>query len=72
MVELVRKYRQVREGELASYIPALLKANPEHCGICVVTTSGDTFMAGDTEVEFTIQSISNLIMYDLAMIQRGR
>ena len=45
-------------GEVATYIPELSKANPDHFGIAVVTTGGDTVMAGDSEVEFTMQSVS--------------
>ena len=29
-----------KTGQVASYIPALLKANPNHIGICVIDSDG--------------------------------
>jgi glutaminase len=59
-------------GEVATYIPELSKANPDHFGIAVVTTGGDTVMAGDSEVEFTMQSVSKAFTYCLLLDEAGR
>ena len=59
-------------GEVATYIPELGKANPDHFGIAVVTTGGDTIVAGDADVEFTMQSISKAFTYCLLLDEAGR
>ncbi|MEI6536459.1 MAG: glutaminase, partial [Verrucomicrobiaceae bacterium] len=33
----------VNEGEVASYIPELTKANPDWFGICLVTATGSVY-----------------------------
>lgn len=60
-----------REGAVASYIPELGKADPEHFGIAVATTDGHVYETGDTGVPFTIQSISKAIVYALALDTLG-
>ncbi len=66
------RYRDLNEGEVASYIPALSEANPAHFGICVVSTRGDVFEVGDSRVEFTAQSCSKALVYALALSAHGR
>ncbi len=63
----------LKEGKLASYIPALLEADPEAFGISIIDLHGkDEFYAGDSEVKFTIQSISKVISLMLALVDNGR
>ena len=69
--ELFEKHRPCTEGQVASYIPELTKANPQDFGICVVSTNGQVFEAGDCDRPFTIQSISKPFTYALAMDQFG-
>ena len=59
-------------GQVASYIPELSKANPDWFGISVVTTDGQIFNVGDTAQTFTIQSISKIFSYGLALEDHGR
>jgi glutaminase len=66
------KYDSIQDGKIADYIPELAKANPRHFGIAVTTIAGDTFEAGDSRHEFTIQSISKPFVYGLALEDRGR
>jgi glutaminase len=66
------KYRSVNDGEVATYIPELGKANPDDFGICVVTVDGDVFSAGDCEQEFTIQSICKPFAFQMALEELGR
>ncbi|MAS55772.1 MAG: glutaminase [Pimelobacter sp.] len=58
-------------GAVADYIPELAAANPERFGICVATVDGAVYAAGDADVEFTIQSMSNPFTYALALADRG-
>jgi len=51
-------YADFREGEVATYIPELANADPEHFGVCVATADGFVYEVGDSRQEFTIQSIS--------------
>ena len=52
-LEIGRKY--IPEGECASYIPELAKADKNHLGVCIRTRGMETFSAGDTKERFTIQ-----------------
>lgn len=53
------------EGVVADYIPALAAADPALFGVCVAEVDGGVHTAGDTEVEFSIQSISKAFVYAL-------
>ena len=68
ILESCRKYTQ--EGELASYIPELAKADRNKIGIYVATQHGD-FYAGDWQDQFTIQSIVKTIFLTLAAHDNG-
>ena len=48
------------QGKVASYIPALAKANPNKFGMTVTTLDGNTYEVGDSKDTFTIQSISKV------------
>jgi len=52
------KYKTLKEGKNADYIPALAKVDPEIYGIALVTTSGKVYTVGDVKSEVSIQSIS--------------
>ncbi|MFG1345024.1 glutaminase A [Xanthobacter autotrophicus DSM 431] len=54
-------------GEVASYIPELGKADADHFGIAVATTDGHVYETGDTQIPFTIQSISKAVVFALAL-----
>jgi glutaminase len=58
-------------GELASYIPELARADPEGLGVALVSTHGTVHEAGDSETEFTIQSVSKPFVFALALEQSG-
>jgi glutaminase len=55
----------VQEGEVARYIPALAAADPAHFGICVASTGGMVFEAGESTQPFTIQSLSKPFLFAL-------
>jgi glutaminase len=66
------KYRHHNEGEVATYIPELAKANPDHFGICLTTVEGHVIRCGDWEQEFTIQSICKPFAFQMALEEFGR
>jgi glutaminase len=70
--DLYARYASLDDGEVASYIPELFKANPNHFGIAIATTDGKLYTAGDCDVAFTIQSVSKVFMYALALETLGR
>lgn len=69
---IYRKYRNVDDGDVATYIPELAKANPAHFGICLATADGRVVRAGDWEHEFTIQSICKPFAFQMALEEFGR
>jgi len=72
LVDLYDKYKPLKDGRLANYIPELAKANPDWFGICIVTADGQIYSVGDYEQLFTIQSISKAFVYGLALEEHGR
>lgn len=69
---IIEKNRHwTKQGEVASYIPELSKADGEALGICITTLDGEEFFAGDYETKFTIQSISKVVTLMLAIIDNG-
>lgn len=58
-------------GEVASYIPELANADPDRLAVAVATLDGEVYVAGDADVEFTIQSISKPFTYALAIADQG-
>ncbi|MDQ2926695.1 MAG: glutaminase [Pseudomonadota bacterium] len=55
------------EGKVASYIPALARVSPQQFGIALRTCDGVEAAAGDSDVAFSIQSISKLFTLTLGM-----
>ena len=72
LVDLHARYAGLLDGEVATYIPELGRANPEWFGICLATVDGHVYEVGDTAQPFTIQSISKAFVYGLAMEDQGR
>ncbi|HSJ04838.1 MAG: glutaminase A [Verrucomicrobium sp.] len=70
--ELHRRYADLHEGEVATYIPELAKTNPNLFGICLVTADGTVYEVGDTQHHFTIQSISKPFVYGMALEDNTR
>jgi glutaminase len=65
------KYKNVNDGAVADYIPALAKVDPKVFGIAVVTADGKTYTAGDLKTEVSIQSISKVYTMALVMNQQS-
>ncbi|MGQ9897105.1 MAG: glutaminase A [Acidobacteriota bacterium] len=70
--DLHLKYKSLRDGRVADYIPQLAKVSPDLFGICIATVDGQIFEVGDYDYLFTIQSISKPFVYGLALEDYGR
>jgi len=70
--QLHAMHASVIEGQVATYIPELAKANPNWFGICLVTSGGTVYEVGDSRQRFTIQSISKPFVYGMALEDHGR
>jgi glutaminase len=70
--ELHETFSSLKDGSPASYIPELAKANPDHFSIVITTSKGEVFCAGDSEVEFSLQSSSKPITYGMVLEDFGR
>jgi glutaminase len=66
------RYAGLDEGEPAEYIPELARVDPDLFGIAGVTVDGRHAKLGDSGHAFTIQSISKLLLYGLALETHGR
>jgi len=65
------KYRTLKEGKNADYIPALAKVNPDLFGIALVTTDGKVYTAGDVKNPVSIQSISKVFTMAQVIQEQG-
>jgi glutaminase len=64
-------FKDDTSGKNADYIPVLAKVNPKLYGIAIVTTDGRTYQIGDVNYSFSIQSISKVFTFALAMEEKG-
>ena len=58
-------------GTVADYIPELGKADPAHFGISLATLDGHVYEVGDSNIPFTIQSMSKPFVFALALDTLG-
>jgi glutaminase len=58
IAEAYERYKSLDEGKVADYIPALARTPRKLFGVCVVGIGGRVFAVGDTEHEYSIQSVS--------------
>lgn len=65
------KYRNLKEGANADYIPALAKVDSNIYGIALVTVDGKVYTVGDIQSEVSIQSISKVFTMALVMEEQG-
>ncbi len=69
---LHKKYSSLKAGELASYIPELLNVDPELFSLAITTVDGKSFVAGNIDKEFSLQSTSKPFVYGMALMDHGR
>ena len=65
LAEAHERYRSVREGMVATYIPALATADSAWFGAAITGVTGERFEVGDSGVDFSIQSISKVFVFAL-------
>lgn len=63
--------RDQDSGERADYIEKLKNADPDKLALALCTIDGHVYSAGDTDYEFSIQSISKPFVYALALDMYG-
>jgi len=69
--EAYDKYKDVKDGATADYIPELAKVPSELFGLAIVTARGDVYLAGDVNYSFSIQSVSKPFTAALVMQEQG-
>jgi glutaminase len=65
------KFKDLKEGKNADYIPALAKVDPNLFGIALVTVDGKVYTAGDIKTEVSIQSISKVFTMAQVIQEQG-
>src|SRR5690625_5169383 len=68
-VSFYRKH--TADGDVSSYIPILGEANKNHLGSSILGSDGLAIRSGDSDVTLTIQSISKVLRYIVACMERG-
>lgn len=58
-------------GKVATYIPELAMSDANAIGICLIDGAGNTYLAGDTAIRFTLQSVSKVFALMLALEDQG-
>ncbi len=59
------------QGRVATYIPELAMSDADAIGICLIDGEGKTYLAGDTDIRFTLQSVSKVFALMLALEDQG-
>jgi len=73
--ELYLRHLALHDDEVAGYYesgvgyykPEIPEAEPKPFSICLASTGGEVFLAGDHERRFALQSISKMFVYGLAL-----
>ena len=65
------KFKNVKEGKNADYIPALAKVDSKLFGVAIVTVRGDVITAGDVDYAFAIESVAKPFTLALVMQEQG-
>jgi len=69
--EAHKKFKGLKEGKNADYIPALAEVPSKLFGISLVTVDGKAYDAGDVKSLFSIQSISKVFTLALVLQESG-
>lgn len=69
--EAFAKFKDLKEGANADYIPELAKVDPNIYGIALVTVDGKIYTAGDLKSEVSIQSISKVFTMAQVIEEQG-
>lgn len=70
LIEENKKY--IKDGHVATYIPALAKVDPNQLGISIVDLEkGKDYCAGDWNKKFAIESVSKVITLIISALDNG-
>lgn len=68
-------YQEIRpfaqQGKQADYIPALAEVDPNQFGVCLQLLSGETYCLGQSDVRFSIQSITKVFALAVSLSLEG-
>ena len=78
--ELYKRHLSLRDDQIGSYYksgigyfkPEIAEAEKKRFAICLATTDGEVYHAGDYDRSFALQSISKVFVYGLALEAHGR
>ncbi|MCL4780635.1 MAG: glutaminase A [Gammaproteobacteria bacterium] len=65
------RYKDLKDGKNADYIPILTRTPSELFGVVIATRDGKLYVAGDVDYKFSIQSVSKPFTAALVMTQQG-
>ncbi len=65
------KFKDLKDGKNADYIPELDKVPSELFGIAIITVDGKVYTAGDVDYAFSIQSVAKPFTAALVMEEQG-
>jgi glutaminase len=65
------KYKDLKDGKNADYIPILTETPSDLFGVVIVTKDGKVYSAGDVDYKFSIQSVSKVFTAALVMAQQN-
>ena len=71
LAELHKRLLELESGRVATYIPALARADPDWFGVAIVTVDGHCYEVGDSSLPFTIQSVSKPFAFGMALDDLG-
>lgn len=72
LMKIHAKYEDLDLGTIYRSEPGLRDVNERQFGICAVSVDGTICEAGDSQLDFLIQSVSKLFTYGLALEDHGR
>jgi glutaminase len=78
--ELYKRHLSLHDDQIVSYYksgigyfkPEIAEAEQKRFAICLATTDGEVYHAGDYDWSFALQSISKVFVYGLALEAHGR
>jgi glutaminase len=65
------RYKDLKDGKNADYIPILTETPSDLFGVVIVTRDGKVYSAGDVDYAFSIQSVSKPFTAALVMTEQG-
>ena len=70
--EIFNESRKISTGKNADYIPQLARMKSNHFGMSLCTVDGQRHSLGESQVKFTLQSVSKALIYAIALNELGR